>query len=146
MELYLRHRWGVCTRNSPLNYIFHFISSIVFPPGGLLFSSSFNSHLSHVRKSMTRKSCSMSHIMIESYIHKSSCACSPSARLKKCPWSYPTINIPNTRIQRSKPTAIFGNLVGCFVSWRLWIEDIFQSHPLLLYYLRSWMVYPTYFC
>src|ERR671918_1404820 len=46
----------------------------------------------------------------KSCIHKVSNADSPSAMLKRCPWSYPTINTPNSITPSKMPTAIFDTL------------------------------------
>ena len=74
-----------------------------------------------------------------SCIHFVSNAFWPCARLNRCPWSYPTRNIPKSKIPTKIPTAIFGTLPTCLVICLLITDNIYWLET-VLYKVIGWFI------
>ncbi len=64
----------------------------------------------------------------------------PCNKLKIWPWSYPTTKRPNTTITAKKPIA---NFVLSYSATLVFCLDKDIKFFLRIYYIKSWMVYPT---
>jgi hypothetical protein len=74
-----------------------------------------------------------------SCIHFVSNAFWPCARLNRCPWSYPTRNIPKSKIPTKIPTAIFGTLPTCLLICLLITDNIYWLET-VLYKVIGWFI------